>query len=134
MIIKSLPKIKPDFQLSTVNEVIGDTLFINGVPHKFCGKCGAPIHAADGIRTNVSGRKVEFKPYKISIMAGWIDEGEEIIYRNGFPEIKRHKRPIIIQRLGCFDCWNLQQKRKLNSSDKEWMYDIRECFKAEVKK
>lgn len=116
------------------SEIIGDTLFINGVPHKFCGKCGIPIKEYDGDRVHKSGRAWEIKQYKITILGGWVDDGEEIVYENGFPTIKRHKRPIIMQRLGCFECWNKQQQKKLRSKDKEWMYDIRECFKPKENK
>lgn len=131
VIVKSLPHAKPDFVLDTRSEMIGDTLFINGVPHKVCGKCGVPVGSSEGIRTNISGRKVEIRPYKITVMVGWKDEGDEIVYEDGFPTIKRHKRPIIMQRLGCFDCWNTQQMRKNGAHDKEWMYDIRECVNPE---
>jgi len=125
MVIKSLPKIKPDFQLTQGTEKIGDTLFVNGVPHKMCGRCAAVIGSGDYERKLVSrgatkskGKIVkdgkvsyESKAYMISILLGWIKLGEEIIYVGGFPTIKENFRPKLVTRPACFNCWNLQQRQ-----------------------
>jgi hypothetical protein len=125
MIIKSLPYSKPEFKLTTGTEKIGDTLFVNGVPHKICGKCAIPVGSEAYERKLVSrgatkskGKIVrdgkvtyESKEYKISILLRWAKLGEEIIWKDGFPTLKENWIPKLISRPACFDCWNEQQKR-----------------------
>jgi hypothetical protein len=126
MIIKSLPRlVEPEFKLTQDTEKIGDTLFVNGVPHRMCGRCGKAIGSEANERimrstgaTKSKGKIVkdgkvtyEVKEYRIQICSGWIKLGEEIIYVNGFPTVKEKFAPKLTQKPGCFDCWDLQQRR-----------------------
>ncbi len=125
MIIKSLPYSKPEFTLTMGTEKVGETLFVNGVPHKVCGRCGAVIGSEAYERKLVSrgatkskGKIVrdgkvtyEAKEYKISILLRWTKLGEEIVWEKGFPVEKQKWVPKLISRSACFDCWNIQQQR-----------------------
>lgn len=137
MIIKPLPHdATQNFNLSSGTVQIGDTLFVNGAPHKVCGRCAQIIGSNDYERkltsrgaTKSKGKIIrdgkvsyESKPYMISILLGWIKLGEEIVYEGGFPTVKEHFRPKLIQKPACFNCWNLQQRRG------EW-FKIEECEK-----
>lgn len=114
--------------------LIGETLFINGSPHKICGHCGKIIGSDEYERKFKSSGAVkskgkivkdgkvsyEVRPYMISILVGWIDLGEEFVYIGGFPTVKVNRRPKIMQKAGCFKCWNRQQR------DRGW-YDAKSC-------
>tara|TARA_R110000868_G_scaffold172011_1_gene407799 strand:- start:94 stop:504 length:411 start_codon:yes stop_codon:yes gene_type:complete len=105
-------------------QIIGDTMFIDGSPHKFCGHCGQVINSSDYERKIVSrgatkskGKIVkdgkvsyEVKPYAISILIRWDLLGEEVIMVDGFPTLKKHWKPKVIQKPGCFNCWNTQKQ------------------------
>lgn len=126
--------------LSRGTILIGETLFIDGSPHKICGHCGKVIGSSEYERkfkssgaTKSKGKIVkdgkvgfEIRPYMISILAGWIELGEEVVYVNGFPTVKVNRRPRIIQKASCFDCWNVQQR------DGGW-YDVKDCQKVKFK-
>lgn len=123
-----------DIQLSMGTMLIGETLFINGSPHKICGHCGKIIGSDEYQRKSLSSGAVkskgkivkdgkvtfELKPYMISILMGWIDLGEEITCVDGYPTVKVNRRPKIMQKAGCFECWNTQQRNG------GW-YDVKSC-------
>jgi hypothetical protein len=43
----------PDTVVAHTTEVIGETLFVDGAPFTFCGKCGVPIVKIEGNRTRI---------------------------------------------------------------------------------
>ena len=114
--------------------VAGDTLFIDGTPHKMCGHCGCLVNSQDGVRTKHGGRDkvtVEVKPYKVTVCLGWIDGEDEIVIENGFPTIKHNRRPMLKQVLACFECWNLQKRRAASTGTAGW-FTKDECTTSNI--
>jgi predicted nucleic acid-binding Zn ribbon protein len=101
-------------------EMIGDTLFVDGSPHKVCLRCGAPVKQFEGeCHTQTKGvanqqkKQRAIEPYKIVFMLiKWVEE--YILDANGnASEIVRKERKIIRSGSACFDCWNVFQLMKL---------------------
>jgi hypothetical protein len=107
-----------------VTEKIGDTLFVNGVPHSECAHCGKPYKPYDEAnRTVVAKRGEKFgalKPLMLTILYGWadseVDTGWQVINGIPYPIRELRKRPIVRQQKGCFDCYTKQQSIKARDS------------------
>jgi hypothetical protein len=88
--------------------VIGDTLFVDGTPHKTCTRCGAIIRQHDA--------------KKITFLHGWKYVGtttKNIPTEHGFiHEVTDQYKPILHTDVGCTDCWNVQDRDRQN---KEWL-------------
>lgn len=72
---------------------------INGIPYVKCGCC------------EVNVRLFEAQNQKISVLAYW--ESEDIFaFVNGKQVIKTKWIPKLFSAYGCFDCWNLFEKKR----------------------
>ena len=134
--------VMPNFTLTRGSQMIGDTLFIDGSPHHVCGHCGCIINSSDYERklqsrgaTKSKGKIVrdgkityESKPYKITILLGWLQGEDKHTVVDGFPTVEHKWIPRLKQAFGCFACWNTQEHRKLQSSKLgDWAYDAKHC-------
>lgn len=121
---------------------IGDTLFIDGSPHKVCGNCDKILVDKDinyQIKDTPTGRQIkigrkgnvtksehkstgDIRYYKISIGNKRPYDQYDIAHQDPNPhrivtvETKYHHN--LRQVDGCFDCWNLQQQEKIQNPGK----------------
>lgn len=114
-----------------ITEKIGDTLFIDGVPHTECGRCGAIIRQFDGERIITTsgavkskgkiikdGKKTaEIRRYKV-LIGYWLHYEEESLGSNGEQELTPKAKPIVRNVPACLDCYNELQDMKAATPDK----------------
>lgn len=99
----------------------GDTLFVDGVPHVQCARCGAISKASEGQRNVVKaqgGHTTKYgkrdarmvatvKPYMITV-GYWVKDETIETDAEGHMLVKVKWYPKLSQRPGCFDCWHAQ--------------------------
>ena len=108
-------------EVTNRTEKIGDTLFINGVPHTECGVCGDVIKKFDGMRTVIAGRDkrtVLVKEFKVQV-GHWVDVKLDPP-EDDHGDVKYFKRiPFVRSVNACERCYNLQHDQRANEKHLE---------------
>lgn len=129
-----------EFPLTKGTQKIGDTLFVDGVPFIECAHCGMLIkkYAYGEVKASRGKSHRELKEYKISILIRWKELEEDDFSRdekgrlitvqgNLIPVIRLKRIPVLIQRAGCFDCWNVQYQQKQQINPGIVAFNVKDC-------
>lgn len=86
---------------TTLNRVVGDLHFHeddpHGTPYVFCLLCGSEV------------RYVEALTHKVTKLVG---RTQKLVFDSKTGKVQEKWIPILKPGLGCFRCWNLQQRGK----------------------
>lgn len=91
-------------------ELIGDTLFVDGVPHTQCARCGIIRPKFDGVLTRTRDGRV-VKEYKITF-GKWKHEQDFTTDDSGYPIVITTSKLILWSKPGCQSCWQILEDRR----------------------
>ena len=94
-------------KLSRGTMTIGDTLFIDGVPHIKCGVCGAVAKKFDGTYQTSSTKQNtqrEIKPYTVQKLMGF-KTTQQYVWVRDQQELRITQVPILKSVPACKVCW-----------------------------